>query len=92
MYGSRIGQKATRMAKAVAEIIQAYHQNMHGDKFGDLLNGPESAALQLPEGMAFRVVVTRLLSLPFPPSAILPNMRIIFSEMGDRVCFVLSDQ
>jgi len=81
-----------RMAQAAAEIIQAYHQNMHGDKLGDLLNGPESAALQLPEGVVLRDVDTRHLTLPFPPSAILPTMRMIFSEMGDRVRFALSDQ
>ena len=80
------------MSQAAAEIIQDYHRHMHGDKLGDMLNGSDSAALQLPDGLVLQDVDIRHLALPFPPRAILPTMRLIFTEMKDQVRFALSDQ
>lgn len=92
MRFTKYPENQKRMAQAAAEIIQTYHRHMHGDKLGDMLNGSDSAALQLPEGLLLQDVDTRHLALPFPPRAILPTMRLIFSEMKDQVRFALSDQ
>jgi hypothetical protein len=80
------------MAQAAAEIIQDYHRHMNEDKLNDMLNGHDIAALQLPEGLVLRDVDTRHLALPFPARAILPTMRLIFTEMKDQVRFALSDK
>jgi len=81
-----------RMAQAAAEIIQDYHLHMNGEKLNDMLNGHNTLALQLPEGLVLQDVDTRHLALPFPTRAILPTMRLIFTEMKDQVRFALSDQ
>ena len=81
-----------KMVQVAAEIIQSYHKHTNGEKLGDILNGDDTAALQLPEGLVLQDVDIRHLALPFPPRAILPTMRLIFTEMKDQVRFALSDQ
>ena len=81
-----------RMAQAAAEIIQDYHRHMNGEKLNDMLNGHDTLALQLPEGLMLQDVDPRHLALPFPTRAILPTMRLVFTEMKDQVRFALSDQ
>jgi hypothetical protein len=80
------------MAQAAAEIIRDYHQHMNGEKLNDMLNGHNTLALQLPEGLVLQDVDPRHLALPFPTRAILPTMRLVFTEMKDQVRFALSDQ
>ena len=81
-----------RMAQAAAEIIQDYHRHMNGEKLNDMLNGHNTVALQLPEGLVLQDVDPRHLALPFPTRAILPTMRLVFTEMKDQVRFAMSDQ
>jgi hypothetical protein len=85
-------ENKSRMAQAAAEIIRDYHQHMNGEKLNDMLNGHNTLALQLPEGLVLQDVDPRHLALPFPTRAILPTMRLVFTEMKDQVRFAMSDQ
>jgi len=79
------------MAQAAVEIIQEYHKRLNGERFQDLL-AEKGAAVQLPSDITVENVDTRCLSLPFPPEAILPTTRLIFSAMQNKVRFALSDR
>ena len=80
----------TQMAQAAVEIIHEYHQYMNKEKMEKALS--EATTVQLPMGIVVDGVDTRCLTLPFPPEAILPTMRLIFSTMNNKVRFALSDQ
>jgi hypothetical protein len=77
------------MARAAAEIIEDYQKHIIGDKLEERLS---QVTTQLPADLEFEGVDKRCLALPFPPDAILPTMRLIFSTMQDKVRFALSDQ
>lgn len=78
------------MAQTAAEIIQEYHQHMHGEKLEALLVACK-AKTALPEGIELEKVDVRHLQLPFPPEAILPTMRLVFATMQNKVRFALTD-
>jgi flagellar biosynthesis GTPase FlhF len=79
------------MAQAAVEIIEDFHKQMNAEKLSEIME-TENAAGELPVGVVLEEVDTRCLSLPFPPDAILPTMRLVFETMGNKVRYSLSDK
>jgi hypothetical protein len=77
------------MVQAAVGIIHDYQKHMNGEKTEEMLSG--AIAAELPEGIVIDGVDTRSLSLPLPPEAILPTMRLVFEIMKHQVRFALSD-
>jgi len=80
-----------QVAQAAVEIIESYQKKMQGDKLETMLNG-STQAVQLPSELAIENADTRCLSLPFPPEAILPTMRLVFESLKNQCRYALADK